>query len=62
MADRDQKIWGLKFFKQVGSQLFNTLNITANKLLVRSKRIEMGVRIYTMIEIRLVILNLKISF
>jgi hypothetical protein len=51
VADHDQKIWGLKFLKQVGSQLFN---ITANKLLVRSKRIEMGARIYTIIEIRLV--------
>jgi len=60
VADRDQKIWELKFFKLVESQLFNTLNKTANKLLTRSKRIEMGVRIYTMTEIRLVILKLKI--
>ena len=34
---------GLKFVKLVGSQLFDTLNRTANELLVSFKRMNMGI-------------------
>jgi len=55
VADHGQKIRELKYPKLVGSQLFNTLNITASELLVSFKRMKMDI-----IEKRLVILKLKI--